>query len=50
MSDGTYNYQYDAEGNRTKRTKIADGSFDEYVWDYRNRLVSINSCQLSTVN
>ncbi len=50
MSDGVYNYEYDPEGNRTKRTKISDGSFDEYVWDYRNRLVSINSCQLSTVN
>ena len=36
-SDGTYNYQYDNEGNRTRRTCIADGSWVEYAWDYRNR-------------
>ncbi len=38
LSDGVYDYQYDAEGNRTKRTLIADGSWVEYAWDYRNRL------------
>jgi YD repeat-containing protein len=43
LSDGTYTYDYDAEGNRTKRTKIADNSVDLYTWDYRNRLVSIVS-------
>jgi hypothetical protein len=43
MSDGVYNYLYDAEGNRTTRTKIADLSVDDYTWDYRNRLVSIVS-------
>jgi RHS repeat-associated protein len=43
MSDGVYNYQYDAEGNRTKRTKLADNTVDNYTWDYRNRLVSIVS-------
>jgi RHS repeat-associated protein len=43
MSDGVYNYLYDAEGNRTTRTKIADLSVDGYTWDYRNRLVSIVS-------
>ncbi len=40
-SDGTYNYLYDAEGNRTKRTEMATGIVDNYTWDYRNRLVSI---------
>jgi RHS repeat-associated protein len=43
MSDGVYNYEYDAEGNRTKRTKIADLTVDEYRWDYRNRLTAIVS-------
>jgi RHS repeat-associated protein len=43
LSDGTYNYQYDAEGNRTKRTNIATGVVDEYVWDYRNRLTAVTS-------
>jgi RHS repeat-associated protein len=41
LSNGTYNYEYDGEGNRTKRTEIATGKVDEYVWDYRNRLVSV---------
>ena len=41
MSDGTYNYQYDDEGNRTKRTEISTGKITEYVWDYRNRLSSV---------
>ena len=40
-SDGTYNYQYDPEGNRTKRTEMATGIVDNYTWDDRNRLVSI---------
>ena len=30
LSDGTYNYEYDAEGNRTKRTDIATGAVTEY--------------------
>ena len=47
MSDGTYTYQYDNEGNRTARFIDAnsDGVLDSgdtsitiYVWDYRNRL------------
>jgi len=40
-SDGTYNYQYDDEGNRTRRTEIATGEVTEYEWDHRNRLVRI---------
>jgi RHS repeat-associated protein len=43
LSDGTYNYDYDAEGNRTKRTNIATSVVDEYVWDYRNRLTAVTS-------
>jgi RHS repeat-associated protein len=42
-SDGTYTYQYDNEGNRTRRTTIATGQYDEYTWDYRNRLTRIQT-------
>jgi RHS repeat-associated protein len=42
-SDGIYNYQYDAEGNRIQRTKISDNSVDNYTWDYRNRLTTVVS-------
>jgi len=47
LSDGTYAYTYDAEGNRTARflDTDADGLLDAgdtditaYTWDYRNRL------------
>jgi RHS repeat-associated protein len=41
LSDGVYNYAYDGEGNRTKRTEIASGKVTEYVWDYRNRLAIV---------
>jgi RHS repeat-associated protein len=41
LTDGTYNYEYDGEGNRTKRTEIVTGKVTEYVWDYRNRLTSV---------
>jgi hypothetical protein len=40
-SDGTYNYQYDANGNRTLRTKISDNTKTEYTWDHRNRLTGV---------
>ncbi|MDB9489241.1 phosphatase PAP2 family protein [Dolichospermum circinale CS-534/05] len=42
LSDGIYNYEYDGEGNRTKRTEIATGKVTEYVWDYRNRLTKVS--------
>jgi RHS repeat-associated protein len=41
LSDGVYNYEYDNEGNRTKRTEIATGKVTQYVWDYRNRLANV---------
>jgi len=40
-TDGTYNYEYDANGNQTKRTTIADGAVREFTWDYRNRLAKV---------
>ncbi|MBM4089993.1 MAG: RHS repeat-associated core domain-containing protein [Planctomycetes bacterium] len=41
LSDGTYNYIYDDEGNRISKTKITTGEVTEYSWDHRNRLVAI---------
>jgi RHS repeat-associated protein len=41
LSDGTYSYTYDNEGNRTSRTNIATGELTQYVWDYHNRLTSV---------
>jgi YD repeat-containing protein len=40
-SDGTYNYTYDAEGNRLTKTKISNADKEEYTWDHRNRLTLI---------
>ncbi|MEQ1903654.1 MAG: Ig-like domain-containing protein [Pirellulaceae bacterium] len=39
--DGTYTYLYDKEGNRTRRTKVSDSSYEEYTWDHRNRLTKV---------
>lgn len=41
LSDGTYTYTYDGEGNRITRTEIATGEVTEYIWDYRNRLTGV---------
>jgi RHS repeat-associated protein len=43
LNDGTYSYEYDKEGNRTKRTNTATGEVDNYTWDYRNRLTGVIS-------
>lgn len=41
-SDGTFNYGYDGEGNRTLRTRISNAQASDYqtkyIYDYRNRL------------
>jgi RHS repeat-associated protein len=41
LSDGTYEYEYDGEGNRILRTHISSGAVTEYTWDWRNRLIKI---------
>jgi RHS repeat-associated protein len=41
LADRYYTYEYDHEGNRTKRTEIVTGKTTEYVWDYRNRLTQV---------
>jgi RHS repeat-associated protein len=41
LSDGTYRYSYDKEGNLVSRTTIATGAVRQFQWDYRNRLVVV---------
>jgi RHS repeat-associated protein len=48
-SDGTYDYEYDDEGNRTKKTNSSTNSYTTYVWDYRNRLTSVKEYNNSNV-
>jgi hypothetical protein len=40
-SDGTYDYEYDDEGNIVLRTRISDDYYTEYEWDHRNRLIGV---------
>jgi hypothetical protein len=44
-SDGTFNYQHDADGNTTVRTRISNSYASDYrttyTWDYRNRLTDV---------
>ncbi len=43
LSDGTYTYTYDNEGNRTSRTTIATGEITSYEWDFHNRLTGVTT-------
>jgi RHS repeat-associated protein len=44
-SDGTFNYQHDADGNQTVRTRISNTYATDhettFAWDYRNRLTDV---------
>ncbi len=40
-ADATYSYTYDDEGNRSRRTKSSDSSYEDYTWDHRNRLTKV---------
>jgi RHS repeat-associated protein len=40
-ADGTYTYSYDNEGNML--TKSGGGLLVTYTWDYRNRLINVQS-------
>lgn len=40
LSDGTFQYTYDNEGNLTAKTETATGQVTSYAYDYRNRLTS----------
>jgi RHS repeat-associated protein len=39
--NGTYTYEYDENGNLTRRIKTAGGMVTDYTWDARNRLVQV---------
>ncbi|QDS86922.1 Putative deoxyribonuclease RhsC [Rosistilla ulvae] len=41
LSDGTYTYQYDAEGNMIRRTEDATGDYRTFGFDHRNRLFRV---------
>ncbi|MBI3462976.1 MAG: RHS repeat protein, partial [Planctomycetes bacterium] len=41
LSDGTYDYTFDDEGNRISREHISSGEVTDYVSDFRNRLVEV---------
>jgi YD repeat-containing protein len=40
LSDGTFDYVYDAEGNLILKTDICSGEYTEYTYDHRNRITS----------
>jgi RHS repeat-associated protein len=39
LSDGTFTYDHDNEGNVIRKTEIATGEYTEFEYDHRNRLV-----------
>jgi RHS repeat-associated protein len=39
--DDLYDYEYDAEGNLTRRTSRINGAYTTYEWDHRNRLTRV---------
>ncbi len=41
LEDGTYEYLYDDEGNRIRKTDVATGNYTLYTWDHRNRLTKL---------
>jgi len=41
LSDGTYTYDYDAEGNMIRKMEIVSGEVREFEWDHRNRLIRV---------
>jgi RHS repeat-associated protein len=41
LSDGRFDYVYDAEGNTILKTEISTGFATAYEYDHRNRLISV---------
>jgi len=41
LSDGEFNYEYDAEGNQIRKTEITTGNITESTYDHRNRLIRV---------
>ena len=44
LSDATYTYAYDNDGNLTSRTNKSSRAVTQYTWDYRNRLTQVEDC------
>src|SRR5208337_3468788 len=42
LSDGTYDYTYDLDGNRVARTRISDLTVTTYQWDNENHLTAVS--------
>lgn len=42
LENAEYTFEYDDEGNRTKRTKKSDGGYTVYSYDHRNRLTDVS--------
>ena len=40
-ADGNYSYQYDDNGNLTRKTLLATGNFTQYTYDAENRLTKV---------
>ena len=50
--DGTYTYEYDNQGNRTKRilkSAPPGTAYDEYQWNHRNQLIRVTTYEDSAV-
>ncbi len=41
MSDATYTYSYDNNGNMLSRTNASTGDVRTFTWDYENRLIAV---------
>jgi RHS repeat-associated protein len=41
ITDGTFRYEYDFEGNLVRKTEIATGTITDYAYDNRNRLTAV---------
>jgi len=41
LSDGSFDYAYDGEGNLLTKTEIATGEITAYTYDHRNRLIAV---------
>ncbi len=50
-SDGAVNYQYDAEGNLTRKTSVANpANYTAYEYDHRNRITRVELSSLPYPN
>jgi hypothetical protein len=43
LSDNSYSYQYNEQGNREQQNHLMGPGYDTYAWDQRNRLVAFDT-------